>query len=113
MGFPQWSPNDSAGKESACNARDLGSIPGLGRSLGGGHGNPLQYSYQEVPMDRGAMIHGTAKSRTQLKRLSTHSILQFLKGDQTQASTSHSVLITTLKGGQDPNPHLTDEDIEF
>ena len=62
-------------------------------------------------MDREAMIHGTAKSRTRLKRLSTQSILQFLKGDQTQAS--HSVLITTLKGGQDPNPHLTDEDTEF
>ena len=34
----------SDSKESACNARDLGSIPGLGRSPGGGHGNPLQYS---------------------------------------------------------------------
>ena len=56
----------SASKESAYNVGDLGSIPGLGRSLGGGHGNPLQYSYQEVPMDRGAMIHGTAKSRTRL-----------------------------------------------
>ena len=37
MGFPC----DSAGKESTCNARDLGLIPGLGRSLGEGHGNPL------------------------------------------------------------------------
>ena len=35
----------SDGKESACNAGDLGSIPGLGRSLGGGHGKPLQYYY--------------------------------------------------------------------
>ena len=40
MGFP----GGSAGKESACNAGDLGSISGLGRSPGGGHGNPLQYS---------------------------------------------------------------------
>ena len=40
LGFPC----DSAGKESACNAGDLGSIPGLGRSPEGGHGNPLQYS---------------------------------------------------------------------
>ena len=41
-------------EESACNAGDLGSIPGLGRSLGRGHGNPLQYSSLENPMDRGA-----------------------------------------------------------
>ena len=42
-------PDGSDGKESACNMRDLGSIPGLGRSLGGGHGNPLQYSCLENP----------------------------------------------------------------
>ena len=48
------SSNSSAGKESACNAGDLGSIPGLGRCPGGGHGNPLQYSCLENPMDRGA-----------------------------------------------------------
>ena len=45
MGFPGHS--DST--ESACNAEDLGSIPGLGRSPGGGHGNPLQYSCLENP----------------------------------------------------------------
>ena len=39
------SPGGSDGKESACNAEDLGLILGLGRSPGGGHGNPLQYSY--------------------------------------------------------------------
>ena len=44
----------SAGKESACNAGYLGSIPGLGRSLGEGNGNPLQYYCLENPMDRGA-----------------------------------------------------------
>ena len=43
MGFP----GGSDGKESACNVGDLGSIPGLGRSPGGGHGNPLQYSRLE------------------------------------------------------------------
>ena len=37
-------PGGSDGKESSCNAGDLGLIPGLGRSLGGGHGNPVQYS---------------------------------------------------------------------
>ena len=41
-------------KESACNAGDLGSIPGLGGSPGRGHGNPLQYSCLENPTDRGA-----------------------------------------------------------
>ena len=47
--------------------RDTGSIPGSGRSPGGGHGNPLQYSRLENPMDRGAwraIVHGVAKSQT-------------------------------------------------
>jgi len=59
----------SAGKESACNAGDLSWIPGLGRSPGGQHGNPLQYFCLESPHDRRAwwaMVHGVAKSRTQL-----------------------------------------------
>ena len=47
-------PGGSDGKESACNAGDLGSIPGSGRSPGGGHGNPLQDPRLENPMDRGA-----------------------------------------------------------
>ena len=49
MGFPRG----SAGKESACNVGDLGSIPGLRRSPGEGSGYPLQYSCLENPMDRG------------------------------------------------------------
>ena len=55
------SSGDSEGEESACSAGDVGSIPGWGRSPGGGHGNPLQYSCLENPMDRGAcwvMVHG-------------------------------------------------------
>ena len=44
----------SDGKESACNARNPGLMPGLGRSPGEGNGNPLQYSHLENPMDRGA-----------------------------------------------------------
>ena len=51
-------------KESACNAGDLGSIPGSGRSPGEGNGNPLQYSCLENPMDRGAWratVHGVAR----------------------------------------------------
>ena len=47
-------PGGSAGKESACNVGDLGSIPGLGRSPGEGNGNPLQYSCLENHMDGGA-----------------------------------------------------------
>ena len=47
-------PGGSDGKESACNAGDLGSIPGLGRSPGEENGNPLQYSCLENSMDRGA-----------------------------------------------------------
>ena len=47
-------PGGSAGKESAYNAGDAGSIPGSGRSPGGGNGNPLQYCCLENPMDRGA-----------------------------------------------------------
>ena len=42
-------PGGSDGKESACNVGDLGLIPGLERSPGGGHGNPLQYSFLENP----------------------------------------------------------------
>ena len=50
MGFPGGSDS----KESPCNVGDLGSVPVLGRSPGGGHGNLLQYSCLENPMDRGA-----------------------------------------------------------
>ena len=49
-------PGSLNGKESACNAGDLGSIPGLGRSLGGGHGNPLQYSYLENPHGQRSLV---------------------------------------------------------
>ena len=57
----------SDGKESACNERDPGWIPGLGRSPARGHGNPLQYSCLENSMDRGAwraIVQGVAKSQT-------------------------------------------------
>ena len=76
-GLPQW----LSGKESACNAgdiRDVGSIPGSGRSPGEGNGNPLQYSCQENPMDREAWqatVHSIAESQTR-------------QGDCAQQSTS-------------------------
>ena len=53
--------------------REAGSIPGLGKSPGGGHGIPLQYSCLKNPIDRGAWwatVHGVTKNRTRLKRLS-------------------------------------------
>ena len=62
-------PCGSDGKVSACNAGDLGSIPGWGRSPGEGNGNPLYYSCLENPMDGGtwwATVHGVTNSRTQL-----------------------------------------------
>ena len=58
-------PGGSDGKASVYNAEDSGSIPGSGRSAGGGNGNPLQYSCLENPMDRGAWWatgHGVAES---------------------------------------------------
>ena len=48
-------PCGSAGKESVCNVGDLGSIPGLGKSLGGEHGNPLQYSCLENSHGQGSL----------------------------------------------------------
>ena len=60
----------------ARDVRDIGSIPGSGRSFGVGNGNPLHYSCLENPMDRGAWeatVHRVAKSRTRLKRLSTQA----------------------------------------
>ena len=77
-GLPWW----LSSKESTGNAEDvgdMGSIPGSGRSPGGGHGNPLQDSCLENPMDGGAWratVHRVAKSGTQLKRLSTHTYSQ-------------------------------------
>ena len=70
LGFP----GDSDSKESACNAGDLASIPGLGRSSGEGNGNPFQYSCLEKSMNRGAwqaIIHGVSKELDTTEQLST------------------------------------------
>ena len=64
MGFP----GGSDGKESACNAGDLGVTPGLERSPGGGYGNPLRYSRLENSMD--CIVHRVTKSQTQLIHIS-------------------------------------------
>ena len=66
MGFP----HGSVGKESACNGGEPGSIPGLRRSLEGGHGNSLQYFSGKNPIDRGTwqeMVPRIVKSQTRLK----------------------------------------------
>ena len=71
-------PSGASGKEPPANAgdiRDVGWIPGLGRSPERGHDNQLHYSCLEYPMNRGAwraIVHGVAKSQTQLKSLSMH-----------------------------------------
>ena len=67
--FPGF-PCASAGKESACNAGDMGSIPGLGRSPGEGKGYPLQYSGLENSMDY--IVQGL-QSQTQVSDLHTHT----------------------------------------
>ena len=73
--FPPGFPGGSEVKASACNAGDVGLIPGLGRSPGEGNGNPFQYSCWE--MDRGAwwaIIHRVGKSQTWLKWMSIASL---------------------------------------
>ena len=72
MGFPCG----SAGKESAYNAGDLGSMPGLGRSPGEGKGYPLQYSGLENSMD--CIVHGVAKSWTRLDDFHFHNDVHIL-----------------------------------
>ena len=63
-------PCGSAGKESACNVRNLGLIPGLGKSPGKGKGYPLQYSGLES--SKNCVVHGTSKSRTLLNDFHFH-----------------------------------------
>ena len=83
LGLPWW----LSGKESAgsAGAADVGSIPGSGRSPGGGHDNPLQYSCLDSPMDREAWqatVYRVTKSQTQLKLLNTLActdVAKFLK----------------------------------
>ena len=67
---------------NAGDIKDMGSVPGLGGSPGGGHGNQLQYSGLENPMDRGAWksaVHRVTKSQTQLKQLSMRTSIYCLR----------------------------------
>ena len=70
------SPCGSAGKESAYNVEDLGSVPGLGRSPGEGKAYPLQYSGLENSMD--CIVHGVSKSQTQLSDLKKQTNNHFM-----------------------------------
>ena len=78
-------PGGASSREPVClfkRCRRLGSVPGLGRSLGGGHGNPLQYSCLDNPMDRGAcwaMVHRVTKSWTWLKPLEMQAPKEILQ----------------------------------
>ena len=94
FGLPRW----LSGKESTCRAGDSGDlclIPGSGRSPGGGHGNPLQYSCLGNPMDRGAWratAHKVPKSWTRLKRLSTHTCIADLQYCVSRVQQVHVIL---------------------
>ena len=72
------SPGGSDSRESACSAGDLGSVPGLGRSPGGGHSNPLQYSCLDNPHGQRSLAGCSPwdhKESDMTERLSTHSLL--------------------------------------
>ena len=95
-------PGGSDGKESACNAGDSGSIPGLGRSAGEGNGHPLQYSCLENPMDGGAWwatVHGVAKSWT---RLSDFPFTFHFYALEKEMATHSSVLAWRIPGMAEP-----------
>jgi len=68
LGVVEGFPGGSDGKESACNVEDLGSIPGLGRSPGGGHGNPLHYSCLKNPHGQNSLMdyRMVSENQTQL-----------------------------------------------
>ena len=90
MGFP----GGSAGKESAHNAGDLGSVSGLGKSPGEGKGYPLQYSGVEKSMD--CIVHGVGKNQTRLSNFDSHFVLAG-KPNSPQAETAWgSVTISVL-----------------
>ena len=78
---------------SADDTRDTRSIPGLGRSPGGEHDNPLQYSCLENPMDREAwwvIVHRVAKSQTWLKQLSMNTVYTYILGKKMLIFASNS-----------------------
>ena len=91
---------------SAGDLRDVGLIPGSGRSPGGGHGNPLQYSCLENSMDIGAQqatVPGVGKSQTQLNQLSTQTlVLNEVKKKKTIKALSQDLDSTYLRKAECP-----------
>ena len=95
-------PGGSVVKNPPANAGDTGSIPGSGRSTGGGNGNPLQYSCLENSIDRGAWwtpVHGVAKSRTRM-RTHTCGILVPQSGIEPESPALKGELLTTQLYGK-------------
>ena len=93
----------SVGEESACNAGDTSSVPGSERSLAGGHDDPLQDSCLENPMDRGAwhtVVHRVAKSRTQLRQLSSHTHTHITRLSRAVQLTEDKCRIVSLWSGR-------------
>ena len=105
MGFHSGSDD----KEPACNAGDRDSISRSGRSPGEGHGNPLQYSCLENPLDRGAWqatIHRVTQSQTQLKQLSVHSMRwQCLETFEVVTARGWRILAYLVGGDRDAGKH--------
>ena len=94
-------------KASACNAGDLGSLPGSGRSPGEGNGHPLQYSCLENPMDGGPgglQSTGSAKSRTQL---SDFTFTLHFHALEKEMATQSSVLAWRIPGTGEPGGLLS------
>ena len=95
-------PGSLDGKESACSAGDLGLILVLGRSPGGGHGNPLQFACLGSPMDGGALwaaVHGVVKSQT---RLSDFTFTFHFHALEKEMATHCSILAWRIPGTGDP-----------
>ena len=92
-------PGGSEVKAFACNAGDLGSIPGSGRSPGEGSGNPLQYACLENPMEREAWwatVHGVTKSQTRLSDF-THSHMYVINTYTYAHTQPHRELINSIR----------------
>ena len=91
-------------------ARNVGSIPGSGRSPGERNGNPLQYSWLKNPTDRGAwqaIVHRVAKSQTWLKQLSRHIRIQFSSVQFSRSVVSDSLPPHELQHSRPPCPPPT------
>ena len=91
-------PCSSNSKGSACNAGDLGSAPGLGRSSGEGYGNPLQYSCLETPTDRGAW------------KATQSVLLQIVKHEWVSSFSDHICLYVS---NSTPTKEISNDDVVY